>query len=117
MTRFSILIALAWLVSLSYACMNHKRYVLRIHNLSPNGKETIERHDIHAKNDTVAYSEAAVMFYLAVHAYGRYTDETRQYISRPLNFSIYDMKGNNIDSVLGLAKTRAIRKEKATIIN
>lgn len=99
-----------------FACTN-KKYTLTINNIAPNKSPATETHSVYAADDTAAYSQATVMFFLALHAYDRTAEESKPYVTRPVGYSVIDFQGKSVDSILGLKTTEEIKNLKKKIIN
>ena len=115
MMRNLALVSILFITSAS--CTNYKKYNFTLIHTWPDGKETLEKHNIYAVNDSAAYSQAAVIYFLAMHAYNRMPESSKDHISKPTKYLLLDEKKNNIDSVLGPKKTSEIRNSKKQSIN
>ena len=103
------LLAVVLLVVLSVGC---KRYKFTMFHKSGEGKESVEQQSIFASNDSVAYSKAMTIYYLALRAGNRSNENSRPFIFKPVGYSLFDSEGHNVDSILGAGLTQRIRDAK-----
>ena len=106
----------AMLFMFAVACTD-KKYALTINNLAPDKSKGVENHNIYAGNDSTAYSQATVIFYLALHAYNKIADESKPYVTQPVDYILENEYGKNVDSLLGSATTTSIKKSKKSLVN
>lgn len=111
MVRNSKLVAFVLLVVLSAGC---RRYTFTMHHQSGEGKESFEEQVIYAPNDSAAYSKAMTIYYLALRAGNRMNENARPFIFKPVDFSLIDGEGRDLDSVLGVDVTERIRESKSS---
>lgn len=99
------------------AACTGKKYVLTINNFAPDKSKGVETHNIYAGNDSTAYSQATVIFYLALHAYNKIADESKPYVTRPVDYVLKNEYNKSVDSLLGATTTNSIKESKKSLIN
>lgn len=99
------------------AACTDKQYILTINNLAPDKSKRVEEHNIYANNDSTAYVQATVLFYLALHAYNKIADESKPYVTQPVDYMLLDEHQKNVDSLLGSTTTNAIKASRKSLIN
>jgi hypothetical protein len=117
MTRCRILFLIVLATCLAAGCTTKHTYKLNVYGFSPEGTNTLDEHEIHASNDSAAYSEATVIYLLAVRAYNRTDPNGQPYINKPVSYSVLNENGNSVDSILGVETIQRIQEAKRAVIN
>ena len=117
MTRCHILFLFVLVTCLAAGCTTKHTYKLNVYGFSPEGTNTMDEQEIYAGSDSTAYSEATVIYLLAVRAYNRMDTNAQPYINKPVAYSVLNEKGNSVDSILGVETIRKIQEAKRAVIN